>query len=37
MARGHKQTLKVYTSEEARFYGALGGKASADARRRKKA
>jgi hypothetical protein len=36
MARGHKQTLKVYTSEEARFYGALGGKASADARRRKK-
>lgn len=36
MARGHKQTLKVYTSEEARFYGAMGGKASADARRRKK-
>lgn len=36
MARGHKQTLKVYTPEEARFYGALGGKASADARRRKK-
>ena len=36
MARGNKNTLKVYTSEEARFYGALGGKASADARRRKK-
>lgn len=36
MARGHKQTLKVYTSEEARFYGSMGGKASADARRRKK-
>lgn len=36
MPRGNKQTLKVYTSEEARFYGALGGKASADARRRKK-
>ena len=36
MARGNKQSLKVYTSEEARFYGALGGKASADARRRKK-
>ena len=36
MVRGHKQTLKVYTSEEARFYGSMGGKASADARRRKK-
>lgn len=36
MPRGNKQSLKVYTSEEARFYGALGGKASADARRRKK-
>lgn len=36
MARGNKQTLKVYTSEEARFYGSMGGKASADARRRKK-
>lgn len=36
MPRGNKQTLKVYTSEEARFYGAMGGKASADARRRKK-
>lgn len=36
MARGHKQTLKVYTSEEAHFYGSMGGKASADARRRKK-
>lgn len=36
MARGHKQTLKVYTPEEARFYGSMGGKASADARRRKK-
>lgn len=36
MARGHKQTLKVYTAEEARFYGSMGGKASADARRRKK-
>lgn len=36
MPRGNKQTLKVYTSEEARFYGSMGGKASADARRRKK-
>lgn len=36
MPRGNKQSLKVYTSEEARFYGAMGGKASADARRRKK-
>lgn len=36
MARGNKNTLKVYTSEEARFYGSMGGKASADARRRKK-
>lgn len=36
MARGNKNTLKVYTSEEAHFYGSMGGKASADARRRKK-
>lgn len=36
MPRGNKNTLKVYTSEEARFYGSMGGKASADARRRKK-
>lgn len=36
MPRGNKQSLKVYTSEEARFYGSMGGKASADARRRKK-
>lgn len=36
MPRGNKQTLKVYTSEEARFYGSMGGKASADARKRKK-
>lgn len=36
MARGHKQTLKVYTSEEARFYGSMGGKASGEAKRRKK-
>lgn len=36
MPRGNKQTLKVYTSEEARFYGSMGGKASTDARRRKK-
>lgn len=36
MPRGNKNTLKVYTSEEAHFYGSMGGKASADARRRKK-
>lgn len=36
MARGNKNILKVYTSEEAHFYGSMGGKASADARRRKK-
>lgn len=36
MPRGNKQSLKVYTPEEARFYGSMGGKASADARRRKK-
>lgn len=36
MPRGNKQTLKVYTSEEARFYGSMGGKASGEAKRRKK-
>lgn len=36
MPRGNKQTLKVYTPEEARFYGSMGGKASGEAKRRKK-
>lgn len=35
MARGTKKR-ENYTPEEARIFGALGGKASADARRRKK-
>lgn len=36
MSRGNKDNLKILSSDEARKYGSIGGKASAEARRKKK-